>query len=501
MHNIYIDVHPPLYYFMLLSVFSVLTFFKIGFSEVIVGKIFSIVPLVLLLIFSLIILRKRFGWLFNGIFSIAMISAPRVMHFSTEVRSYSWGILFLTLAFYSAYEVCMQPSKIKNYIFLSLFALLSLYTHYGTIFMVFAIYLLLFIFLLKNNLKHKEIYKLNLKNYIFSVFISLLGFCFWIPILLNQIKIGNADWAVFPTIDYLYDLFYSLFTATMTVYHIIIAILLFTSFIILTIYYFKKKKNKTNFLATGLILLTIVILITLLISLIQPVWIYKSFYLMLGIFWLSYAFLLTKAHSNKIFVPLLLILLLSSSINIMSYFAVENDNNIALNEMKTFINSIDDNKSTIISFATDCDNSPLIYDIGSHLIKNNVYFIDFRFRFLQLNDSKNYRTGTIKYNVENTTKSLSELVENSLKDNKNVYIFSREDFGENISFNKYFVSIMSSLRTIYPILEKSYLNSLFNENFKNDFILKKIINLHKSNDDAKLMGFNEGKETYVYEIM
>ncbi|MDR3222270.1 MAG: hypothetical protein LBT66_00850 [Methanobrevibacter sp.] len=43
--------------------------------------------------------------MFSGIFSIAMISAPRVMHFSTEVRSYSWRILFLTLAFYSTYEV------------------------------------------------------------------------------------------------------------------------------------------------------------------------------------------------------------------------------------------------------------------------------------------------------------------------------------------------------------------------------------------------------------
>jgi hypothetical protein len=488
---------------MLLSVFSVLTFFNWGFSEVIVGKIFSIVPLVLLLIFSLIILRKRFGWLFSGIFSMAIISAPRIMHFSTEIRSYSWGILFLTLTFYSAYEIIEQPSKIKNYIFLSLFALLSSYTHYGTIFMVFSIYLLLFIFLLKNNLKHGEIYNLNLKNYIFSVFISLLGFMFWVPILLNQIKIGNADWAVFPTIDYLYGLFYSLFAATMQEYSIIIAILLFTSFIILTIYYsFKRGKNETNFLSTGLILFVIVILITLLISLIEPVWIVKSFYLMLGVFWLSYAFLLTKAYNNKkIFVPLLFILLLSSSINTMSYFAVENDNNIALNEMETFINSIDDNKSVVISFAADCDGSCLIYDIGSCLIKDNVYFIDFRFRFLQLNDSKNYRAGTIKYNVENATKSLSELVENSLENSKNVYIFSRKDFGDNISLNKYFVSIMSSLIRYYPILEESYLNSLFNENFKNDFILKKIKTIHESNEDAGLMKFNLGKEIHVYELI
>jgi hypothetical protein len=237
-------------------------------------KVVSIIPIILLLLFSLTTIRKRFGWLFAGIFSLAIISASRIMHFSTEIRSYSWRILFLTLTFFFAYEITKNQKKLRNYILLSLFSLLSLYTHYGTIFMVFAIYLFLFIYLLKNNFKNREKLISTLKNYIYSVIVSILGFSVWIPIILNQIKLGNADWLRFPTVDYFDDLFYLLFTSTENTFHIIISILFLVSFIILTVYYyfFRFDKLKVDkFLTSGLILFLTSILVTYFACFIEPV--------------------------------------------------------------------------------------------------------------------------------------------------------------------------------------------------------------------------------------
>jgi hypothetical protein len=199
-HNILIDVHPPLYYFISYIVLNLLNLLNIAYNEVYILKIVSIVPIIFLLIFSLTVFRRKFGWLFSGIFSLALISAPRIMHFSTEIRSYSWGILFLMLAFYVTYLISENPNKIKNYILLSLFSLLSLYTHYGAFFMIFSIYLLLFLSLLRNGNGTMSVGSIRL--WLMSVIISIVGFIVWVPVLLNQIKLGNADWFRFPTIVY-----------------------------------------------------------------------------------------------------------------------------------------------------------------------------------------------------------------------------------------------------------------------------------------------------------
>ncbi|MDR2545448.1 MAG: hypothetical protein LBD03_07930 [Methanobrevibacter sp.] len=161
-HNILIDVHPPLYYLISYITLNLLNLLNITYNEIIVLKIVSIIPIILLLVFGSTVLRRRFGWLFSGIFSLAIISAPRIMHFSTEIRSYCWGILFLTLAFFTAYLISEKPNKIKNYIILSLLSLLSLYTHYGAFFTVFSIYLLLFIFLLRND---KNIIRMSILSF------------------------------------------------------------------------------------------------------------------------------------------------------------------------------------------------------------------------------------------------------------------------------------------------------------------------------------------------
>ncbi|MDR3291986.1 MAG: hypothetical protein LBT10_07570 [Methanobrevibacter sp.] len=281
-----------------------------------------------------------------------------------------------------------------------------------------------------------------------------------------------------------------------------VAILLFASFVVLTIYCFYKRKVRKNFLSYGLILFLISIMITLLISLVKPVWCYKSFWLMLGVIWLSYSFLLTKTYDNKkVFIPLFVILLLSCGVNAVTYFGVENDNHASLNEIEHFLGIVDENRSVIVSFAVDADTSCLVYSLVSPTLKNNVYFVDFRFRFLQLNDSGNYWSGSIQYNVEDTIKHLNELVNDSFLTDKKVYIFSRKDYTNPISFREYFVSRVSSLKGVYPVLQKNYLNSLFDDEFNGDFVLRKVMIVHKSNEDGSLMMFNEGSEIYIYEFL
>jgi hypothetical protein len=85
------------------------------------------------------ILRKEFNPLFAGIFSFSITSLPNFMYLGTTIRMYTWGFFFLTLGFFYAYKIISKPKK-RYYIFLTLLSIMSLYTHYFSLYIIFCIY-------------------------------------------------------------------------------------------------------------------------------------------------------------------------------------------------------------------------------------------------------------------------------------------------------------------------------------------------------------------------
>jgi len=424
MAKIFEDVHPPLYYFILWSVLKVLNLIGISYNPMIVGKIVSWVPVGLIVLFALTVIRKRFGWLFAGIFSICIVSLPNLMFYGTEIRMYSLGLLFLTLCFYYAYRVTVE-SNWKNWGLVTLFTILGVYTQYFIGEILFCIYLVLLGWLLLNNRK-------EVKKWLVSAIVSVIAFLPWVPILINQIRIGNASWITVPDLAYLKYTILFIFSETHEL--TIAGSLLILAFVVLVVYYYvyylKPKANedsdnqkysildklkKTNFLVLGILVFVLAIVLGFVVShLLVPSFLSRYMVPALGILYLAFTYLLTKTYSKKvIFVPILIIILISSAISTSIYIDNQIDNKITGKQYNKLIKSIDSDDTIIIT--TILQRYKIIHRYGPEKLRSHVY----------LYPTKTQK-GMPRSRVLNDTTFLKK-INDGLEKGKVIYLFTNKE--------------------------------------------------------------------------
>ena len=110
------DVHPILYY-VLLKIYSL-----ICGTSVIALRIFSVIPIVLLAIFSFVKIRKEFGDKVSFYFNLVLLLLPVTMHYGSQIRMYSLSMLFVTITAVYAYLAYKNNNK-KDWI---IFAIASI---------------------------------------------------------------------------------------------------------------------------------------------------------------------------------------------------------------------------------------------------------------------------------------------------------------------------------------------------------------------------------------
>ena len=114
------DVHPILYY-VLLKIYSL-----ICGTSVIALRIFSVIPIVLLAVFSFVKIRKEFGNKVSFYFNLVLLLLPVTMHYGSQIRMYSLSMLFVTITAVYAYLAYKNNNK-KDWI---IFAIASIvHTH------------------------------------------------------------------------------------------------------------------------------------------------------------------------------------------------------------------------------------------------------------------------------------------------------------------------------------------------------------------------------------
>ncbi len=105
------DVHPPLYYIIVKGAVELAHFFVPGVDAVTVSKMVSVIPFLLLLLYSATLVRKRYGWLCAGLFSFCILAMPQLSGFTVEVRMYSWAMFFITAAYFHGMEIAFRGGK------------------------------------------------------------------------------------------------------------------------------------------------------------------------------------------------------------------------------------------------------------------------------------------------------------------------------------------------------------------------------------------------------
>ncbi|MBI3485819.1 glycosyltransferase family 39 protein [Candidatus Daviesbacteria bacterium] len=166
------DFHPPLHYLLIFFWGKVF-----GYSEISLR-----LPSVLLGVASVYIVYLLVKTLFNkriGIFSSLIFSFnPLLIYYSQEARMYSLNV-FLTVTSF-LFFISFLKNKKNTMLPLTIANILLIYSDY----VLFPILLVQILYLLIWG-------KYKLKNFLASLFLTLLSFIFWLPIFLNQLGLGE----------------------------------------------------------------------------------------------------------------------------------------------------------------------------------------------------------------------------------------------------------------------------------------------------------------------
>ena len=144
------DVHPVFYYIMLKIVSLIFT------NNILTFRLFSIVPVIILSILGITHIRKDYGEKTGVIFSFLTLFLPIITVYASQIRMYTWVMLFVSITAIYANRVYKKKNSIKDWILFSLFSLLSSYTHYYGLMTTGIINIYLFIFFFLNKKERKK---------------------------------------------------------------------------------------------------------------------------------------------------------------------------------------------------------------------------------------------------------------------------------------------------------------------------------------------------------
>lgn len=328
------DVHPPFYYMALKFVEDLgKNFFDGYYSTVVIGKLFSVSAYVLLTILCWHKLRNEKK--VRPFVILCIYGMPQLLLYAIEIRMYSWALLFVTASFLYARDIVLRNSTKKTWIFLTLFSVLSAYSHTFALIAMASVWLYLLIWLFLNN--RQEINR-------WFCYGSLVGILFfpWLIVLIRQVGYVIESYWIPPitwsSIPYF------------TIYMFAESLLLIPFILLVGIV--EKKKFIKGFVFESvfgiLIPLTTIFIGVIVSMIIRPV--FMSRYMIPGLMclWISIV-LLSKKYNYKI-QTIIILLLFVGSVSSFTSFAKgeftsqkEAENNISL------VESFEENAIVIIS--------------------------------------------------------------------------------------------------------------------------------------------------------
>ena len=404
------DVHPPLYYLIYEGFYKIL-----GIDPILVGKFTSLLPFYLILTLAFTKVRKNWGWLTAGLFAFCIVTMPQLMNFAVELRMYSWGLFFVTASFIYANEIT-KNSNLKNWTILTILTIASAYTHYFSAIASFVIYLFLLLQVIEN--------KKELKKYFTSAIIAIISFTPWLVILKQQVTSVSKDYWIAPiTIDRVIGYVFFVFSpknqvisANQIASFSILGLLLLIGVITLLI---KNNKKEDSY---GILIAICVPIIGIILSLLlRPVFHPRYIIPALGCLWLGVSIILSKNFNNKkIFIPILVIILLTASVSCVTF---------TQNQINEEIN--DNNKTQPLKDAFGSGNIILYDESYPYFIMKSYYLTDNHNFMLNVTEDKDFNT---------TANQISEVlqdpeIQNKIGHGNKIYFVNYKHYDNGITLN------------------------------------------------------------------
>lgn len=183
------DVHPILYYWFLRIIYLLTN------GSIIAYRMFSVIPIIIMIILGYTHIRKDFGIKTGIIFSFLSTFLPEMAVYAVEIRMYSWALLTVTILAIYAYRL-LKNDEIKNWVIFGIASAISIYLHYYGLMTAGLINIALLIYLIKNKRKKGIIIILT-----FGIIQAIL-YIPWLIYLMTQIsQVSKGFWIgfTFPT--------------------------------------------------------------------------------------------------------------------------------------------------------------------------------------------------------------------------------------------------------------------------------------------------------------
>ena len=383
------DVHPPLYYITVWVPVNILNFLHIPYDMIFVMKMMSALPYIILYIIAFTKVRKDYGWLAGGLFAFMLLAMGNLFTVFSIARMYPLGTLILVCGFISVGEI-LKDSNTKNWIILTVCAILGAYTHYFLIISFAILYGFLFLHIYLRN-------RSQLKSWISSVICGALCYVPWALVLLKQLVVVHGD--TFPigdiTFENVLEFFSSIFTASQDSIIQIVVILIFFVLFAMALKEYKKDPAENEFILLGLLVFVGTIVIGLVASVVyRPIVMVRYLTPSIGVALLAISIFISryisKPNFSKFAIPIVIVILLFGAVNLYGQVDDISKNHETLLKNQEFLDSINNNDSVVI--VTNMIKYVHFYDVLDNAIVYQGYSIGEREAakdFARIYDNKN----------------------------------------------------------------------------------------------------------------
>lgn len=420
------DVHPVFYYMMLKIVSLIFG------NNILVFRLFSIVPIVILSILGITHIRKDYGERTGIIFSFLTLFLPIIAAYSSEIRMYTWVMLFVTITAIYANRIYKNELSIKNWVIFALFSLLSAYTHYYGLMFAGIINVILFIYLLKNRKEKNK----DLKIFIIQAVVECLLYVPWLYYFIKQLtSVGGGYWIKLEFPDTLYNVLGIQYMGSLSnIFGFCFAICLYI-YLGFVIYRCKKERISVKNARNSLLLYVLIVFIAFLISLKSPILYPRYLMAITGLLIFFIADIMAKEKSKYITIEICIIIFVTSLISNIDII----NNNYDNTNMKQ-IEYLEENIK---------DDDIIVY---SNIGNGSVFAVYFK-------DNKQYFYNGDHWNVEEAYKAYGPQMEtvedlDFLKDYKGrIWIIDSTDssfYNDKFKTDDYKVIDSKVIKTKYP---------------------------------------------------
>lgn len=428
------DVHPVFYYIMLKIISTIFG------NNILVFRLFSIVPVIILSILGITHIRKDYGEKTGIIFSFLTLFLPIITVYASQIRMYTWVMLFVTITAIYANRLYKKNTSIKNFIIFGVFSLLSLYTHYYGLMAAGIINLFLFGYFIKNRKQRKN----DLITYIIQAVAQIALYVPWLLYFVKQLtSVGGGFWIELKFPDTLFNVLGIQFMGSFSnIFGFCFAICLYI-YLGFVIYKCKKERINIKNSVKALTIYTLIVIIAFIISLKSPILYPRYLMAITGILIFFIADIMSKEKETYITIEICIIIFVTSLIS----------------NIEIINNNYDKSNMTQIEYLKENikEEDILIY---SNIGNGSVFAVNFK-------DNKQYFYNGDHWNVEEAYKAYSPQMEtiedlDFLNDYKGrIWIIDSSDNG---FYNSYFKN-----KEEYHLIENKTFNTKYPSSFDTNY--------------------------------